>query len=78
MLETNWEARIFVNANKFAYLTPMYDSSLTPPFCYVGYAIGGPGQDDDNYLEAQYLPNNGIDPNFGCTVFSLTFDSGYQ
>ncbi len=48
----NWETKIFVNANKYAYLTPMYNASLTPPFCYDGYAIGGILWDDDNYLEA--------------------------
>ncbi len=74
MFEINWEAKIFVNANKYAYLTPMYGSSLTPPFCYSGYASGW---DDDNYLEAQYLTNNNIDPNFYCSVFSFTIDSGY-
>ncbi len=76
MFEINWEARMFVNANQYAYLTPMYGSSLTPPFSYNGYAIGGTWWDDDNYLEAQYLPDNNIDPNFRCYNFSLTFDSG--
>ena len=54
----------------------MYNGSLTQPFCYVGYAIGGPHRDDDNYLEAEYLSDNYIDSNFGCTVFSLSYDSG--